>query len=116
MKNISLFKVTAMVITAALASSLVNAEDKVTETIEKSQPEMVKVEQELSFPGLIAKVDSDQNGMLSLEELTATQNKVLQAEFTNIDANQDQQIDEAEFNSFIAEIKDKATNIAKSDD
>jgi len=116
MKNISLFKVTAMVITAALASSFVNAEDKVTETIETSQYEMVKIDQEFSFSALITKLDTDQNGMLSLDEVAATPNKVLHQEFSNIDANQDKQIDEAEFNSFLAEVKDKATTIAQSDD
>jgi Ca2+-binding EF-hand superfamily protein len=116
MKDISLFKVTVMVITAALASSFVNAEDKITESIEKFQPEIEKVEQELSFSTLIAEVDSDENGMLSLDEVSTTQNKVLQEEFNNIDANQDKQIDETEFNSFLAKAKDDTTNIAKSDD
>ena len=87
MKNINLLPVTALVITAALASSFVSADDKMG--------------QALSFPALIAELDSDANGMLSQDEVAVSSNTFLQAEFSNIDTNQDQQIDNAEFNAFL---------------
>ena len=115
MKNISLFKVTAIVITAALASNFVSAEDKITDLVEQSQSDMVKVEKQVSFTTLIEHLDGDQNGMLSQDEVAVSQNKLLQEYFSNIDVNQDQQIDEAEFNSYLAEVKDKSPSVAKID-
>ncbi|MBU2923838.1 hypothetical protein Q4506_15425 [Colwellia sp. 4_MG-2023] len=116
MKNINLFKVTVMVITAALASNFVNAEDKISTAIESSQPTMAKVEQQLSFPALITELDGDANGMLSQDEVAVSHLTFLQEEFNNIDANQDGQIEEAEFNSFIAQLKDKVTDMANTED
>jgi len=115
MKNISLFKVTVMVITAALASGFVNAGDKVTHAIKKPQSEIAQIEKQVNFSSLVTKLDSDKNGILSQEEVTASQNTILQEEFSNIDVNQDKQIDEAEFNSYLAEVKGKTTTVAKTD-
>jgi len=115
MKKISLFKITVIVITATIASNFVNAEDMITELLEQSQSTMALKEQ-TSFASLIETLDTDQDGMLSPIEVSASQNKLLQEEFTNLDLNQDQQIDEAEFNSYLAEVKDKAIDVEKSDD
>ena len=115
MKKINLLPVTALVITAALSSSIVNAEDKVATTIAASQLEMAKVEQELSFSTLRAELDSDADGKLSQEEVAISSITLLQDEFNNIDANEDQHIEEIEFNSFLAEIKNDVTNFANSD-
>lgn len=115
MNNISLIKVTGFVVTVALASSFVNAEDKINTIVEEAQSDVVKVEKQLSFPTLIEELDTDKNGMLSQTEVSATHSKVLKAEFNKMDTNQDKQIDEAEFNRYLAEVKDKATTIAKSD-
>jgi len=114
MKNVSLFKVTAMVVTVAFASSFVNAEDKISKVVEKVESDVVEVSKQLNFPALIEELDSDKNGMLSQSEVSANQSKLLQEEFNKMDVNQDKQIDEAEFNSYLAEVKDKATAIAKS--
>ncbi|MDO6488275.1 hypothetical protein Q4503_11220 [Colwellia sp. 6_MG-2023] len=113
MKNINLFKVTVMVITAALASNFVNAEDKLSATVENAQP---KIEQQLSFPALIAELDGDANGMLSQDEVAVSHLTFLQEEFNNIDANQDSQIEETEFNSFIAQLKKKVSDMANAED
>ena len=122
MKNISLFNVTAIVIIIAFASSFVSAEDKVNKGIEKTQSdvaEVVEVAKQLNFPALIETLDTDKNGILSQAEVSADQNQLLQEEFTKIDVNQDKQIDEAEFNNYVAVIKDKAVknkavNVVKS--
>ena len=114
MKNVSLFKITAMVVTVAFASSFVNAEDKISKVVEKVESDVVEVSKQLNFPALIEELDSDKNGMLSQSEVSANQSKLLQEEFNKMDVNQDKQIDEAEFNSYLAEVKDKATDIAKS--
>jgi len=116
MKNINLLKVTAIVITAALASNFVNAEDKISTTIEASQPEVAKIEQQLSFPALITELDGDANGMLSQDEVAVSHLTFLQEEFNTIDANQDSQIEEAEFNSFIAQLKNKVSDMANTED
>ncbi|MCW8833867.1 MAG: hypothetical protein OQK09_13015 [Colwellia sp.] len=111
MKNVSLFKVTAMVITVAFASSFVNAEDKV---IEKSQADAIGSAKQPTFSTLIEKLDTDKNGMLSQAEVSANKNQLLHKEFNKMDANQDQQIDEAEFNNYLAKVKNKTADLAKS--
>ncbi len=110
MKNVSLFKVTAMVVTVAFASNFVNAEDK----IEKSQADVVDVAQQLSFSALIEKLDSDKNGMLSQAEVSANQTQLLHEIFNKVDINQDKQIDEAEFNTYLAAVKARATLVVKN--
>lgn len=110
MKNVSLFKITAMVITVAFASSFVNAEDKI---VEKAQSEIVASAEQLSFSALIAKLDSDKNGMLSQEEASVDQSQLLNVEFNKVDVNQDKQIDEAEFNRYLVEVNAKTPDLAK---
>lgn len=118
MKNMSLFKVTGFVITAALASNFVNAEVKTLNVLEKKQSDVVgktvEAEEQLNFASLIDSLDSDKNGKLSQTELSVTSHKLLQAEFTEIDTNQDTQIDETEFSHFLVKIKEKAIDIAKT--
>lgn len=110
MKNVSLFKVTAMVISVAFASSFVNAEDKITE---KAKSEVATSAEQLNFSALIAKLDSDKNGMLSQEEASVDQSQLLNVEFNKMDVNQDKQIDEAEFNRYLVEVNAKTPDLAK---
>ena len=110
MKNVSLFKVTAMVISVAFASNFVNAEDKI---IEKTQSEAVASAEQLNFSALIAKLDSDKNGMLSQDEASVDKSQLLNVEFSKMDVNQDKQIDEAEFNRYLVEVNAKTTDLAK---
>jgi len=114
MKNVSLFKVTAMVVTVAFASSFVNAEDKISKEIEKAQSDVVEVAKQLNFPALIEKLDSDKNGMLSHTEVSANKSQLFHEEFNKMDINQDKQIDEAEFNSYLVKAKDKASDAVKN--
>jgi len=113
MKTISLIKVTAIVVSVAFASNFVNAEEKVIDVIEKTPTDVTEVANQLSFPALIEALDSDKNGMLSQAEASADQSKLLQDEFSKMDVNQDKQIDEAEFNDYLAQVKTKISDVAK---
>ncbi len=110
MKNVSLFKTTVMVVTVAFASSFVNAKDK-TET---SQAEVVELAQQQSFSALVETLDSDKNGMLSQAEVSTNPKQFLLKEFSKIDVNQDEQIDEAEFNTYLTAIKGKTIVVVKN--
>lgn len=121
MKNISLLKITAMVVTVALASSFVNADDKLNKAVEKAQSDInevtkdvVEAAKQLDFSVLIEKLDSDENGMLSEAEVSANQSQLLNQEFNKMDVNQDKQIDEVEYNSYVAQVMDKAEDTIKS--
>ena len=121
MKNVSLLKVTALVVTAAFASTFVNAEDKldravkdINKTVEKIQSQVAEAADQLKFSALTEKLDSDKNGMLSEAEVSANESELLTEEFNKMDANQDKQIDEAEYNSYLAAAKDNATKVIKS--
>jgi len=121
MKNISLLKITAMVVTVAFASSFVNADDKLNKALEKAQSNIddvtnsvAEAAKQLDFSALIEKLDSDENGMLSEAEVSANQSQLLHQEFNKMDVNQDKQIDEAEYNSYIAQVNEKAADIIKN--
>ena len=106
-----------MVITVGFASNFVNAEDKINKGIEKVQAdvaEVAEVVKQLNFPALLEELDSDKNGMLSQAEVSANQSELLKKEFNKMDVNQDKQIDETEFNSYLADAKNKVTDVAKS--
>lgn len=117
MKNISLIKVTVMVISVGFASNFVNAEDKINKTVDKAQVDIAKTVEEaeqIKFSDLLEELDSDKNGMLSQAEASADQNKILQDEFKRMDVNKDKQIDELEFNNYIAEVQNKVADLARS--
>lgn len=111
MKTTSLLNTTIMVIAAAFVSNFVNADDKITQTIEKTE---IEVAEHLEFSTLIEKLDSDKNGMLSEAEAHSDKSQLLHAEFKKMDSNQDKQIDEAEYNSYLTAVKDDASAIVKS--
>lgn len=116
MKNVSLFKVSAMVVSVAFASSFVNADDKVSKTMESVQTglaEVGEVGKQMSFPDLLEALDGDNDAMLSEAEVSAEHSQFLQEEFTKIDANQDKNIDEEEFNNYFAATNEKSVNVAK---
>ena len=89
MKNISLFKISAMVITVALASNFVNAQDKVTHAVKTVQPATTQLVKKLNFPTLIEKLDTDKDGALSQAEVTTSHSELLQQIFTKVDTNND---------------------------
>ncbi len=115
MKNVSLFKVTAMVVSVAFASSFVNAEDKINKAIEKVQSDVAELAQQLEFSNLIEKLDSDKNGMLSQSEVSTQQSQLLHDVFNKIDINQDKQIDEAEYNNYLAQVKSETVDVVKNE-
>jgi len=115
MKNVSLFKVTAMVVSVAFASSFVNAEEKVNKAIEKAQSDVAELAQQLKFSALIEKLDSDKNGMLSQSEVSVHKSQLLDEAFTKMDVNQDKQIDEAEYNNYLAQVKNKIIDVVKNE-
>jgi len=53
-----------------------------------------------AFSALLSKFDTDSSGTLSSEELTKSDNELLQEAFKNIDTNEDAQISADEFSSF----------------
>jgi len=111
MKNTNLLNTTIMVIAVAFASSFVNADDKITQTIEKTQIEVIE---HLEFSTLIEKLDSDKNGMLSEAEAHSDKSQLLHSQFKKMDSNQDKQIDEAEYNRYLTAVKDDASATVKS--
>lgn len=116
MKNVSLFKVSAMVVSIALVSSYVNANEKVSETMENVQAgvtEMTETATQQSFPTLLAALDSDNDSMLSEAEVSVEHSQFLQEEFSKIDANQDKNIDEEEFNIYFASVDNTSVKVAK---
>lgn len=116
MKNVSLFKVSAMVVSVAFASSFVKADDKVSKTMENAQTsvaEAAEVGKQQSFPALLQALDSDNDSMLSEAEVSVEHSQFLQEEFAKIDTNQDKNIDEEEFNLYFAAIDEKSIEVAK---
>ena len=92
MKNISLVKVTFIVIATALASSLVSAKDVVqtiTPFIDTSTSTNTQFEQ----------LDLDNNSVLSLVE--TREYKTIYDAFTTIDLNSDATISKDEFTKYI---------------
>ena len=105
MNNISLKKVTFLVVIAALTSNFTHAND--TETQQKS-----KTASPSKFTQLLNQFDQDKNGLLSAQEVE-TQVKLHHA-FKSIDSNNDSNINETELNAFIAKMKGKELVISKA--
>lgn len=97
MNNISLKKLSITVIVASLASNLVFAHNDVS----KALPKMA--EPTSSFAQLVTDYDTDQSTTLSAVELA--KNDKLTKVFAEIDANGDKEINEKEFNQYIAKMK-----------
>lgn len=118
MKNVSLTRVTAVVVFAAFASNFVMANEE-TKTVAvkavsvKSTPATKEQVPQISFTQLIVKLDSDKNGLLSQSEVLASESKLLLTEFTKMDTDGDSQISEEEFNQYLAQAKN-AVPAAKS--
>jgi hypothetical protein len=92
MKNISLIKVTSVVVATALASSLVSAKDVVPESIPA-----IKTPSTTNFK--FEQLDVDENNSLSLVE--TEKYKLIHDSFTKIDSNNDATISKDELKKFI---------------
>lgn len=105
MKKVSLLKITIIVVTAAVASLTVKANDKIA--IDNQVVEKLK-----QTPAKFSQLDSDNNGLLTQDELGLSENSALKKVFVKIDSNKDSVIDEAEFNAFVIQVKN---NLSKSE-
>lgn len=95
MKNISLTKVTFIVVITALASSLVSAKDVMPQSIPAiATTASVNVQFE--------QLDSDKNNLLSIQE--TEDNKLIHDAFTTIDSNSDATISKNEFVTYIIKL------------
>ncbi len=105
MKNISLTKVSVMVFTAITASFIVNANDSAIAN--ESFIEVAAIDQSKQKIDKIAfnAIDTDKNGLLSLEEVMASNNQVLVTSFKKIDSNADSSVSQQELTSFLATSK-----------
>ena len=97
MNNISLKKLSITVVLASLASNLVFAHNDAN----KIHPNPVVPAS--SFSQLVIDYDTDESNTLSAAELT--ENDKLTEAFDQIDINSDKEINEQEFNQYIASIK-----------
>lgn len=97
MNNISLKKLSITVILASLASNLVFAHN------DNNKAGLNEVVPASSFSQLITDYDTDESNTLSATEL-ADNDKLTKA-FEQIDINSDKEINEKEFNQYLANIK-----------
>ena len=98
MNNVSLMKVTGLVVVAAFASAMVNANEE-PKTAVSTVSQLVD-EKELFIP-----LDTDKNGLLSKQEVLESSNTLLQKEFAKIDVNSDSDISQEEFKVYLSKVK-----------
>jgi len=104
MKNISLMKITLLVVVAAFTSNFVSANNIDTQPTSK-------ITNTSKFTQLLNQFDQDKNGLLSQEEVITKTN--LHRAFNDIDTNNDSNINETELNEFLASNKNKKLLISK---
>lgn len=102
MNNVSLVKVTLGVAFAAVATFIVNANEISPVAIDVKNEvaaEAAVSMQSPSFTELLSTFDTDENGALSESELSSS---ALQSDFSSIDTDGDTNINEDEFNAYVA--------------
>ena len=112
MNNISLMKISLIVVAATLASCFVSADDDIKKDINKLKQEVkqsinklnTEIDKQPSFSDLIAKLDRNNNGQLSKSEITLTNNELLEKAFNKIDLNADAEITQKEFETFLNQV------------
>ena len=104
MNKASLIEVTGIVLVAAFATFIVDAKQPIeVADISKAQENG----QQTDFSHIIAKFDSDKDGLLNKSEIEASQNDVLMRNFKTIDANQDDNISTEEISLYTSTVKIK---------
>jgi len=98
MYNIRLTKISMAVIAATFTTLLVSANDDIASV---SASKDIKASKVIKFSDLAAQFDKDNNGLLSLRELKASNNEALHIAFNKLDTNADANISEQEFTAFI---------------
>ena len=97
MNNFSLKTLSISVVAASLVSSIVFAGNDMT----KSLPKVA--EKTASFSQLVADYDKDKSNTLSATEVA--KNDILTKNFAKIDENSDKEINEEEFQQYLANMK-----------
>ncbi|MGB2740525.1 MAG: hypothetical protein WBC60_08225 [Cognaticolwellia sp.] len=97
MNNISLKSLSIIVVVASLASNIVFANNDITEVLPKAEMSAS------SFSQLITDYDADKSNTLSVTELA--ENDKLSKVFVQLDLNGDYEINEKEFNQYLANMK-----------
>jgi len=97
MNNMSLIKISMVVITATFTTLLVSAYDDISSTKQLKE----NMNKQIKFSQLADKFDIDKDGLLSKNELKATNNDALYIAFNRLDTNKDTNISEQEFLAFI---------------
>jgi len=106
MNNLSLTKISLVVIAATFTTLLVSANDDIASTVQVKDVVAAKhVNKQVKFSQLTAKFDTDKNGLLSQSELKASNNQALHIAFNKLDTNTDDNISEQEFVAFTNKIK-----------
>lgn len=103
--NVSLIKVSILVVLGALVSSIVNANHDVKIMTEQAP---------IQFSALVAELDTDKDGLLSQAEVAISESKLLQDEFKVMDLNGDNQISAEEFNHYLVKAKNSVMEHVKS--
>jgi len=97
MNNMSLKKLSITVVVASLASNLAFANNDISKTTLKV------AEPTFSFSQLVTDYDVDKSNSLSANELA--KNETLTKVFVQLDSNGDTEINEEEFNQYLAKMK-----------
>ena len=95
MNQISLLKVTVVVVISALDSSIVHA-DEIIGDIPAVKDKEVK-----QFSSIIIAFDTDKNGKLNESEILASRSKTLHKRLARIDLNADSEISHEELMEFL---------------
>jgi len=114
MKNISLMKLTGVVMLTALASTAMNASataDEVSKNELKlaatDAKETISAQKVIAHDELFKPLDTDKNGLISQEELGGTDSTLLKKEFAKIDTNADQGISKQELKAYLEKVEVK---------
>lgn len=104
MNNLSLVKITLGVAFATVATFIVNANEILPNVSEVKNS--VAIESTASLPAktfsqLLSQFDADNNGALSESELSTSDNEALKIAFKSLDANEDANISEDEFSTYV---------------
>ena len=113
MRNVSLMKLTGVVMLAALASTAMNASAMNDEaTLEKVSTKVatttvVSAKDVVDHGALFQPLDADKDGLISMAELGDTDSALLKQEFTKIDTNADNGISEQELKTYLEKVEVK---------
>lgn len=100
MKNINLSKITLGVAFAAFTTFIVSANEilpKESEVATESETSLTSQ----TFSQLLSQFDTDSNGSLSESELSTSGNEALKIAFKSLDENEDENISEDEFSTYV---------------